>query len=157
MCRDTKKGTMFFKNRAQYCIAFLIFFSVVAAQAQTTTTDVALKMGYYDYVRHLRNTSTDHLRALESRLKNRTNILRSTNHAGMADERDREYHGTLNALQNKFDAAFEAIDQDLIFYGDTLDADIAPVGEKEEFIQNRKNAITDAINHIIDQSPLPNF
>ncbi|MBA3954098.1 hypothetical protein H0X48_02145 [Candidatus Dependentiae bacterium] len=142
----------FKKNIHYYLITFLVCLVVIQVQAQATTNDIAIKMGYYDYVRNLRNKSTDHIRALESLLKNSTDTLRSERRSQMANERDLEYRSNLANLQNKFDTAFEVVDQDLIFHGDELDTNNASIPEKQTFIQSKKDTITRAINHIIEQS-----
>jgi hypothetical protein len=122
--------------------------------AQVTTTDIAVKMNFFESMIALRNKAADHLRSIETQIKDYIHQLKITGHHNMAQTKQDELKAIYNILQDKLDSRLEDINRILVLVGQRLDDDNAPLEQREQLISFLKDKMAYEVNQLIRTTEL---
>jgi hypothetical protein len=99
-----------------------------------TTSSVAQKLGFFDFMTALRNKANDFLNTIERQRKAEIQRLRYRHHFGEAQEKGLDLQEEYRHLSNELDDRFEIIDRMIVLGGDHVDKVGAPLRTKEALV-----------------------
>lgn len=132
----------------------LTFCSTTSLLPQLTSTDVALRMDYYNFMIDLRNEVRDYLESIEIQMKSIVQQLQYFGRYRIANERRLQFQQTYDRLSLAFDRGFEAVDRMFVMKGAQLTDTNAPTAQKQFLVKTAMQDARAAVDHVIRRSEI---
>lgn len=135
------------KKKILFFISF--FFNIFSIEL---TTDIARKMGYYDFVHSLRAKTNKHLQKLEIELDNQTRKFKDQKRFRVSDILYSKFSKALVYYSNKIDDIFNNMSQEFVEGSYKLDLEEAPIVYKIRFVKNIEKKLLKFIGNILKKN-----
>jgi hypothetical protein len=114
-----------------------------------TTTAVASRLGFYDYINKLRSESQNFLNEIERDRKAEIQHLVNLHQFGNAEEKTIDLREEYDHLVNELDGRFSAIDNEIVLGGEHMDRVNAPIHLKEALVNQARRQAELTIGHYV--------